>query len=100
MIEIIERTNYLDKLKALQNKSVIKVVTGVRRCGKSVLLESFQKWLISNGIKKNNIISINFEDYEYTVSTRGGGNASFVGGNGDITYGGSETVSEEENTQR
>ena len=65
MIEIIERTNYLDKLKALQNKSVIKVVTGVRRCGKSVLLESFQKWLISNGIKKNNIISINFEDYEY-----------------------------------
>ena len=40
MIEIIERTNYLDKLKALQNKSVIKVVTGVRRCGKSVLLES------------------------------------------------------------
>ena len=65
MIEIIERTNYLDKLKALQNKSVIKVVTGVRRCGKSVLLESFQKWLISNGIKKNNIISINFEDYEH-----------------------------------
>ena len=65
MIEIIERTNYLDKLKALQNKSVIKVVTGVRRCGKSVLLENFQKWLISNGIKKSNIISINFEDYEY-----------------------------------
>ena len=46
------------------------------------------------------ISQYDFEDYEYTVSTRNGGNASFIGGDGDITYGGSETVSEEENTER
>lgn len=41
------------------------------------------------------ISQYDFEDYDYTVSTRGGGNASFIGGDGEITYGNSESIGEE-----
>lgn len=61
---IINRQEYLDKLIALRDKQLIKVITGIRRCGKSTLMEIFQNYLKSNGVSDNNIISINFEDYD------------------------------------
>lgn len=61
---IINRQEYLDKLIALKDKQLIKVITGIRRCGKSTLMEIFQYYLKSNGVSDNNIISINFEDYD------------------------------------
>ena len=61
---IINRQEYLEKLIALRDKQLIKVITGIRRCGKSTLMEIFQNHLKSNGVSDENIISINFEDYE------------------------------------
>lgn len=61
---MVERKQYLEKLKKLQNKQVIKVVTGVRRCGKSTLLMQFRKYLEQNGTDSQQMISINFEDIE------------------------------------
>lgn len=61
---IINRQEYLDKLIALRDKQLIKVITGIRRCGKSTLMEIFQHYLKSDGVLDSNIISINFEDYD------------------------------------
>lgn len=61
----IERTEYLNKLIAFRDKSIIKIITGIRRCGKSTLMEIFQDYLINNGVEKNQIISVNFEDYDF-----------------------------------
>lgn len=61
----IERTDYLNWLNKWKNQQIIKVVTGVRRCGKSTLLEIFQEDLICNGVEKNQITAINFENLEY-----------------------------------
>lgn len=61
----IVREAYLNKLIALKDKQLIKVITGVRRSGKSTLLEIFQEYLVGHGIEREQIISINFEDYEY-----------------------------------
>ena len=61
----IERSEYLEWLKNWKEKQIIKVVSGVRRCGKSTLFEIYKDWLISDGVEKNQIISINFEDIEY-----------------------------------
>ena len=44
----ITRTEYLNKLIAFKDKQLIKVVTGIRRCGKSVLMEMYQDWLLQN----------------------------------------------------
>lgn len=63
-MKLIERKEYFDKLIALRDKQIIKVITGVRRCGKSTLLEMFHTYLCENGIPENNIVSINLEDYE------------------------------------
>ena len=64
-MERIERENYLSILKNFKDEQIIKVITGIRRCGKSTLLELFQDYLKENGIEKNQIISINFEDADY-----------------------------------
>lgn len=61
----IERKEYLDKLIAFKDKNIIKVITGVRRCGKSVLLELFMKHLINQGVSEEQIVAINLEDYDY-----------------------------------
>lgn len=63
--ERIERKAYFDKLLAFKDKNIIKVVTGVRRCGKSVLLEMFREYLISVGVAESQIIAINLEDYDF-----------------------------------
>ncbi|NLM05380.1 MAG: ATP-binding protein [Tissierellia bacterium] len=62
---MIERKDYIDKLLSLKEKKVIKVVTGVRRCGKSTLFELYKDKLISEGILYEQIIFINLEDLEY-----------------------------------
>ena len=61
---MIYRTEYMNLLKEWQNKNIIKVVTGIRRCGKSTLLEMFRNHLAENGVNTNQIISINFEVLE------------------------------------
>ena len=58
----IYREEYIRKLDSLKNKKIIKVLTGIRRCGKSTILNEFKNKLISEGILEKNIISINFED--------------------------------------
>lgn len=62
---MIKRDEYLDVLKRFKDKELIKVITGLRRCGKSTLLEMYKEYLIDNGIKKDQIISINLEDLKY-----------------------------------
>ena len=61
---MIERKEYLEKLFGYKDKQLIKVITGVRRCGKSTLLEMFQENLRRMGVGDEQIISINFEAYE------------------------------------
>lgn len=65
MKEKIVRKNYLNKLIKFKDTDVIKIVTGIRRCGKSVLLSQYIDYLKSIGIKDENIIFINFEFLEY-----------------------------------
>ena len=62
---MVQRKEYLDKLLSWKDDKVIKVVTGIRRCGKSTLLGQFQALLIKNGVDSSQIISINFEELEY-----------------------------------
>lgn len=62
---MILRTEYFEKLAGYRDKHIIKVVTGVRRCGKSTLLQQFREYLLTEGVQEKQIISINFEDYEY-----------------------------------
>lgn len=59
---MIERTEYLETLKKLKDKKIIKVVTGIRRCGKSTLFELYRNYLLENGVNKEQIISLNFEN--------------------------------------
>ena len=59
---MVIRTTYLNKLKKMKDKQIIKVVTGVRRCGKSTLLLQFQEYLRACGVADDQIITINFED--------------------------------------
>ncbi len=61
---MVTRESYLAKLRQLKDQNVIKVITGIRRCGKSTLLEAFKNELISSGISTQNIIHLNFEERE------------------------------------
>ena len=65
----IEREEYLEFLKNHKDKQIIKVVSGIRRAGKSTLFEIYKDYLQKNGVEKNQIISINFEDLEYEEYT-------------------------------
>ena len=64
-MKLIQREQYLAKPRALREKAIIKVITGVRRCGKSTLMQLFQKELLQSGVSEKQIISINFEDYDF-----------------------------------
>lgn len=62
---MVQRKEYLDKLLSWKDEQVIKVVTGIRRCGKSTLLLQYQQYLLQNGVEPEQIVSINFEELEY-----------------------------------
>ena len=67
-MNLIKRIEYLDELKRWKDKDLIKVVTGIRRCGKSTLFELFIEYLKEENIDDNHIISINLESLEYNFS--------------------------------
>ena len=62
---MIERPNYLEELRSFKEKDLIKIVTGIRRCGKSTLFDLYIEYLLANGVSKEQIIRINLEDYEF-----------------------------------
>lgn len=62
---MINREEYLDELLRWKDKDLIKVVTGIRRCGKSTLFDLFIDYLKMSGVKSNQIIYINLEDADY-----------------------------------
>lgn len=61
---MIQRKEYLDQLISGLEKQIIKVVTGVRRCGKSTLFALYIDYLKSTGVSEDQIISVNLEDVE------------------------------------
>lgn len=61
----IVREAYLEDLISLKDKNLIKVITGIRRCGKSTMFELYQDYLRCNGIEEEQIISVNLEDGDY-----------------------------------
>ncbi len=63
--DLKSRDSYLNQLIAFQDKEPVKVVTGIRRCGKSSLLRLMRKHLMETGIGQDHIISMNFESLEY-----------------------------------
>lgn len=66
---MIKREMYLKKLRDSYDSELIKIIVGVRRSGKSVLLTQIMYELLEKGIKEDHIIYINFEDYDYTDYT-------------------------------
>lgn len=60
----IVRKEYLERLRNLKHKKLIKIITGIRRCGKSTVMEMFRDELLENGVSENQIIFLNFEDYD------------------------------------
>lgn len=62
---MVERKEYLQRLLSWKDEQVIKVITGIRRCGKSTLLKQYQNYLFQNGVSKEQMISVNFEELEY-----------------------------------
>lgn len=63
----LERTVYLQKLIDFRDKQLIKVVTGVRRCGKSTLLDIFQEYLLKSGVDPSQVVKINLEDFDFVA---------------------------------
>lgn len=63
------RDFYLDQLISFKDKPLIKVITGIRRCGKSTLLSLFKNHLINSGVPENQIIRMNFESFEFDEIT-------------------------------
>ena len=62
---MIERQNYINELIKFKDKELIKIITGIRRCGKSTLMDLYKEYLLKNGVDKSQIISINLEDLKY-----------------------------------
>ena len=62
---MIPRDEYLDNLISFKDKKLIKVITGIRRCGKSTLFELYQDYLLKNGVDAEQIISVNLEAGEF-----------------------------------
>lgn len=62
---LLQRNEYLDALRRWRDKDVIKVITGIRRCGKSTLLELFRAELLEGGVDASHIVSVNLEDFAF-----------------------------------
>lgn len=65
MEKVIDRSHYLNQLIRLKDKQLIKVITGIRRCGKSTLFDIYIDFLKNNGIDESQIIRMNLEDPDY-----------------------------------
>ena len=61
---MIERKEYMNLLEKWRDKKAIKVVTGIRRCGKSSLLRMFREKLLSDGVSEEQVQDLNFEDLD------------------------------------
>ena len=61
---MIERKEYMNLLEKWRDKKAIKVVTGIRRCGKSSLLRMFREKLLSDGVSEEQVQNLNFEDLD------------------------------------
>ena len=61
----IERQEYQERLQMWRDKQIIKVITGVRRCGKSVLMEMYAEWLRKQGVPKKRIVQVNLENLDF-----------------------------------
>lgn len=64
-VQRLQRTEYLKKLIAFRDKNIIKIITGIRRCGKSTLMEIYQDYLRAQGVQEEQILAINFEDFDF-----------------------------------
>ncbi|MGX8833567.1 ATP-binding protein [Amedibacillus sp. YH-ame6] len=65
MTERIERPIYLNKLIEFKDKDIVKIVTGIRRCGKSTLLDLYEDYLLGSGVKNENILHMNMESLKH-----------------------------------
>jgi len=63
---MMQRKQYMDQLIKMKDEKIIKVITGIRRCGKSTLLQLYQAYLKQIGVDDGQIIAINFEDIQYS----------------------------------
>lgn len=61
-MKTVERTEYLAQLSMWRDKQIVKVITGIRRSGKSTLMAQFQDVLVRSGVNREQIQSVNFED--------------------------------------
>ena len=61
----LKRETYLEQIRPYYESDIIKVITGVRRAGKSILLDTIKEELIDNGISQDHIIYLNFEDIDF-----------------------------------
>ena len=62
---MVIREKYLKKIRPFYNQDLIKVITGIRRCGKSVILRQIINEIKDSGVKEENVIYINFELTDY-----------------------------------
>ena len=67
--ELKNRSHYLEKLIEFKDTDFVKIITGIRRCGKSSLMKLMIKHLLENGVEKEQIIQINFESIEFKKMT-------------------------------
>lgn len=68
---MVKREKYLARIRKFYHMDLIKVITGIRRCGKSVLLLQIMEELKEEGISEKQIIYINFEDYDFSFIRTG-----------------------------
>ena len=68
---MIKRESYLKRIRGFYHNDLIKVITGIRRCGKSVLLMQIMGELREEGVSEEQIVYINFEDYDYSFIRTG-----------------------------
>ena len=70
MDEYVWRTFYIDQMKRyLDDREIIKVLTGIRRCGKSVIMMQFKQYLLDSGLSERDVIHIDLERMRYVIDS-------------------------------
>ena len=68
--EYVKRPSYIEQMMDyFDNRKIIKVLTGIRRCGKSVMMEQFRQYLLDSGIPEKNVILIDLEKMRYVIDS-------------------------------